>query len=382
MAQQQELFLNAIVQNGVKYIAAGASPISLKRGIDLAVEAIVKELSKQAIEIKDFQEIKNIATVSASGNEEIGELIAQAITKVGKQGVVTIEEAKSTDTVIEMVEGMQFDRGYMSAYFATNTDKMSVEMENPAILVVDKKISSIQELIPILQAVATTGKELLIIADDIEADALATLVVNKIRGTLKVVAVKAPGFGDRKRAMLEDLAILTGATFISDEMGIYLKDATMSSVGSADRVIVTKDTTTIVGGKGDHKLITGRVKLLEKVAETTTSSYDKEKMLERKGKLSGGIAVIRVGAATEPELKQKKQMFEDSLSSTKAALEEGIVVGGGIALLSASQVVSSLKLEGDYLVGAELVVKAAETPVRQIIANAGLDGSVILWESV
>ena len=374
------ILLDALVQHGIKYITSGASPISLKRGIDKAVEAVLSELEKKAIPVEGSKDTKNIATVSASGNTEIGDFITQAIDKVGKEGVVTIEEAKGTETTIEMVEGMQFDRGFISAYFVTNQEKMIVEMENPLILIVDKKITSIQEILPILQTVATSGRELVIIAEDLEADALATLVVNKIRGILKVVAVKAPGFGDRRKAMLQDIAILAGATLVSEEAGIYLKDATHEVLGSCDRLIITKDSTTLVGGKGEHAEIEGRIKQIEKECEKTESSYDKEKLLERKAKLKGGVAVIRVGAATEPELKQKKQMFEDSLNSTKAALEEGIVAGGGIALLRASKAISTLKLEGDEALGASLVVKACEAPTRQIVFNTGLDGSVIIAE--
>lgn len=372
------ILLDAMVQLGIKYIAAGASPIGLKRGIEKAVDAIVKDLEKIAIPVKGSKDTKNIATVSASGNEEIGEMITQAIDKVGKEGVVTIEEAKGTETVIEIVEGMRFDRGFISAYFVTNQEKMVVEMENPAILIVDKKIASIQEILPILQAVATAGRELLIICEDLEADALATLVVNKIRGILKVAAVKAPGFGDRRKAMLQDIAVLTGGVLISEEAGIQLKDATAEILGSCDRLIINKETTTLVGGKGNHAEIEGRIKQIEREHETATSSYDKEKLVERKAKLKGGVAVIRVGAATEPELKQKKQMFEDSLNSTKAALEEGIVAGGGMALFRSSKVVKSLKLEGDEALGGSLVELACEAPARQIILNAGCDGSVMI----
>jgi chaperonin GroEL len=374
------ILLDAMVRQGIKYITAGASPIGLKRGIDKAVDAIVKELEKTAIPVTGTQDTKNIAIASASGNQEIGEFITQAMTKVGKDGVVTIEEAKGTDTVIEVVEGMQFDRGYISAYFVANSEKMTIEMENPLILVVDKKISSIQEMIPILNTIATSGKELLIICEDLEPDVLATLVVNKMRGILKVAAVKAPGFGDRRKAMLQDIAILTNATLVSEEAGIQLKDAPASVLGSCDRLIITKETTTLVGGKGSSSTIEGRIKQIDKEYENTTSSYDKEKLLERKAKLKGGVAVIRVGAATEPELKQKKQMFEDSLNSTKAALEEGIVAGGGVALLRASKAASSLKLEGDEVLGAALVIKSCESPTRQIIMNTGLDGSVVIAE--
>ena len=374
------LLLDALVQNGIKGIASGSSPIGIKRGMDKAVEAIVKKLESMALDIKNFEETKNIATVSASGNEEIGTFIAQAMEKVGREGVVTIEEAKGTDTTIELVEGMQFDRGYISPYFATDQEKMKSEMLHPLILITDKKVASIQDLIPVLQNVATTGRELLIIAEDLEADVLATLVVNKLRGTLKTVVVKAPGFGDRRKAMLEDIAILTGATVISDEVGIALKDATMSMLGTCDRAVVSKEDTTLVGGTEHQDKIAARIKQLETEHEQATSSYDKEKLLERKAKLKGGVAVIRVGAATEPELKQRKQAFEDSLNATKAALEEGIVAGGGVALLKASEVVNSLKLSGDERYGADIVVKAAETPVRQIIENTGLESAVMVMQ--
>jgi chaperonin GroEL len=374
------LLLNTLVQEGIKYITSGASPINLKRGIDKAVEAVVAELNKNAITVKGTEETKNIATVSASGNEDIGNWIAESLKKVGKSGVVTIEEAKGTETTIEMVEGMQFDRGYISAYFCTNQEKMTIEMDNPNILIVDKKISSVQEILPVLQSVATTGGNLLIIAEDLEADALATLVVNKIRGILKVAAVKAPGFGDRRKEILQDIAILTGGTLISEEAGIMLKDATAAVLGKADRIVVGKENTTIVGGKGKESAIKARAKQLENEISVAKSSYDKEKLEERKAKLQGGVAVIRVGAATEPELKQKKQMFEDSLNSTKAALEEGVVIGGGTALLRASKVVEKLNLEGDELLGAKLVARACEAPARQIAYNSGLDGSVILAE--
>jgi len=373
------LLLDTLVQEGIKHIASGASPISLKRGMDKAVEAIVKQLEKKAIQIKTPQEIKNIAVVSASGNAEIGNYIAQAIEKVGKEGVVTIEEAKGTETTIEIVEGMQFDRGYISAYFSTNQEKMSVEMENPCILITDKKISSIQELLPVLQAIATAGRELLIISEDVEADALATLVVNKLRGILKICAVKAPGFGDRRKAMLEDIAILTGGTVVSEEAGILLKDAKSDVLGHATKIIITKDHTTIVGGEGKPEAINAKIKQIDMEIENATSSYDKEKLVERKAKLKGGVAVIRVGAASEPELKQKKQVFEDSLNSTKAALEEGVVIGGGMALLRCSRSVGQeMKLVGDEKVGANLVIKACETPAKQIVCNTGLDGSVII----
>ncbi len=374
------LLLSAIVEHGLKYISAGASPIGIKRGIDKAVEAIVKAIEKSAIPIKNKKETQNIATVSASGNEEIGTMIADSLEKVGKSGVITIEEAKGTETTIEIVEGMQFDRGYISAYFCTNAEKMSVEMENPQILIVDRKINSIHELLPVLQGAATTGRALLIIAEDIEGDALSTLVVNKMRGTLKVAAVKAPGFGDNRKAMLQDIAILTGATVISEDTGMSLKEIPASALGSADKVSVNKEHTVIVNGKGKEKEIAARIKQIDNEVEAAKNSYDKEKLEQRKAKLSGGVAVIRVGAATETELKQKKQVFEDSLNSTKAALEEGIVPGGGVALLRASDVIGSLKLQGDELMGAKIVALACEAPIKQIVNNTGLDGSVVVNE--
>lgn len=373
------LILRALVQTGVKNIASGASPIGLKRGMDKAVEAIVAEIEKTSIAIKNENEIKNIAIASASGNESIGTLIADAVAKVGKEGVITIEEGKGTDTSIEMVEGMQFDRGYTSAYFCTNAEALTVEMSNAKVLITDKKISSVQEILPILQAIASTATELLIIAEDIEGDALSTLVVNKLRGSLKVCAVKAPGFGDRRKAILEDLAVLTGGTVISEETGTALKDATVEMLGSAEKILVTKETTTIVGGRGEMKAIKARVKQIEMEASRTTSSYDKEKLDERKAKLSGGVAVIRVGAATEPEMKQKKQVFEDSLNSTRAAIEEGIVIGGGCALLRAGKA-AALKLSGDEALGAQIVFKSCEAPFKQIVSNTGFDSSVLLNE--
>lgn len=374
------LLLRALVEAGVKQIAAGHSPINIKRGIDKAVDAVIREIERSAIPIKNSTETRNIATVSASGNEEVGQLIAEAIEKVGRSGVVTIEEAKGTTTTIELVEGMQFDRGYVSPYFCTNADKMIAEMQQPQILLVDKKVNNIHELLPILQSVATTGKELLIIAEDIEGDVLSTLVVNRLRGTLKVVAVKAPGFGDRRKALLQDIAVLTGATVVAEEAGMSLKDAGADVLGSAEKIIITKETTTIVNGSGTHDAIKTRVQQIEAEIKATTSSYDKDKLEERKAKLSGGVAQIRVGAATEPELKQKKQVFEDSLSSTKAALEEGIVPGGGVALLRASAAIDALKLEGEEAVGAQIVKHACRSPLRQIAVNSGYDGSVILAE--
>ncbi len=373
------LLLRALVQNGVKNIASGASPISLKRGMDKAMEAIIQELEKIAIGIKNEKETQNIAVASASGNEAIGAMICNAVQKVGKAGVITIEEGKGTEDTIEMVEGMQFERGYISAYFCTNAEAMNVEMREAKLLITDKKITSVQEILPILQAVASTATELLIIAEDIEGDALSTLVVNKLRGTLKVCAVKAPGFGDRRKAMLEDIAILTGGTLLSEETGNTLKDATAEVLGSAEKVLVDKEKTTIVGGRGSHKQIQARIKQIDAEIAKATSSYDKEKLEERKAKLSGGVAVIRVGAATEPEMKQKKQTFEDSLNSTRAAIEEGIVVGGGCALLRASKS-AALKLSDEEAIGAQIVFKACEAPFKQIVSNTGFDSSVLLDE--
>ena len=372
------LLLRALVESGVKYIAAGASPISIKRGIDKAVDAIVKEIEKSAIPIKSQQEIKNIATVSSSGNEEIGNLIAEAMEKVGKSGVITIEEAKGTTTTTEVVEGMEFDRGYLSPYFCTNVEKMIVEMKNAQILLVDKKINTIHELLPILQAVVASGSELFIIAEDLEGDALSTLVVNKLRGTLKIAAVKSPGFGDRRKAVMQDIALLTGATVVSEETGLSLKEISLDVLGSAEKITISKEKTLIIHGNGSPEAIKARIKQIENEIETTTNSYDKEKLEERKAKLSGGVAVIRVGAPTEPEMKQRKQAFEDSLNSTKAAIESGVVPGGGVALLRAKKAVDKLKLEGDELIGAQIVKLACETPTKQIASNAGFDGFVIL----
>lgn len=374
------LLLNAMVENGIKYIAAGASPISLKRGMDKAVDAVIKEIEKIAIPVSGASEIRNIATVSASGNIEIGSMIADAMEKVGKTGVITIEEAKGTETTIELVEGMQFNRGYLSAYFCTNQERLSVEMHQPQILVIDRKISNIHEILPVLQTVATTGRELLIIAEDIEGDALSTLVVNRLRGSLKVAAVKSPGFGDRRKEMLQDIATLTGATVISEDAGISMQEISADALGSADKVTITKENTVIVNGAGSESEIKARIKQIENEISIAKSPYDKEKLEERKAKLSGGVAVIRVGAATEPELKQKKQMFEDSLNSTKAALEDGIVPGGGVALLRATNAISQLKLEGDELLGAKIVSIACETPLKQIVNNTGHDGFVYLHE--
>lgn len=374
------LLLAALVLNGIKQISSGTNPTLLKRGMDKAVEAIIKALEKKAIPIKSTEETRNIATVSASGNEEIGKTIAEAVEKAGHNGVITIEEAKGTTTQIEKTEGMEFDRGFVSAYFCTNTDKMTVELENPQILIFDQKLNNVHEILPILQSTASTARALLIIAEDVEGDVLSTLVVNKLRGTLKVAAVKAPGFGDRRKALLEDIAIVTDATVISEEAGISVKDIQPAYLGSAERVVISKDNTVIINGAGKQPKIQARIKQLDHEISNTTSEYDKKKLEERKAKLSGGVAVIRVGAITENEMKQLKSMYEDSLNSTRAALQEGVIPGGGIALLHARKEIEKLKLQGDEALGAKIVFNACEAPFKQIVANSGLDGSVMIYE--
>ncbi len=352
------LILRALVQAGIKNISSGSSPIQIKRGMDKAVETVVQKISELSIAVKDNAELLQIATASASGDAEIGKMIADAFQKVGKSGVITIEEGKSTETTVEMVEGMQFDRGYTSSYFCTNAEALTVELSQPKILVTDKKISSIQEILTLLQGVASSGSSLLIIADDIEGDALSTLVVNRLRGSLKVCAIKAPGFGDRKKELLQDIATLTGAILVTEDAGLILKDVSTEVLGQAEKIVVTKDKTTIVDGAGSTQEIQDRIKQIEAIIEETTSPYDKDKLEERKAKLSSGVAVIRVGAPTEPELKQKKQVFEDSLNSTRAALEEGIVLGGGIALLQAGQSILTMTLSPEETIGARIVLKA------------------------
>jgi chaperonin GroEL len=376
------LLLRSMVSTGTKVIASGSSPILLKRGMEKALEALLQEIDRLATPVKGEKETANIATVSASGNEAIGKQIAEGIKRAGTQGVITIEEGKTTETTIDIVEGMEFERGYVSAYFATNQDSMTCEMHNAQILITDKKISTIHEILHLVQAVAAAGSELLIIADDIEGDALSTLVVNKLRGTIKVCAIKAPGFGDRRKSLLEDLAILSGGAVVSEERGTSLKEATVEILGRAEKVVVTKDKTTLIGGAGDATAIKARVKEIEAEIENTTNPYDKDKLLERKAKLVGGVAVIRVGAPTEPEMKQKKQMFEDSLNSTRAALEQGIVAGGGVALLQASKVLDKLKLSDEEQPGVQIVKTAAEAPFRQIVANAGFDPSLIIEQVI
>ena len=370
----------AIVKEGLKNVAAGANPMDLKRGIDKAVTAIVADLTKQAQVVgSDSEKIKQIASISANNDEVIGDLIATAFGKVGKEGVITVEEAKGTDTYVDVVEGMQFDRGYLSPYFVTNPEKMNVELENPYILIYDKKVSSLKELLPVLEPIAQSGKPLLIIAEDVDGEALSTLVVNKLRGALKIAAVKAPGFGDRRKAMLEDIAILTGGTVIAEESGYTLENATLEMLGTAEKVTIDKDNTTIVNGAGEADLIKNRVNQIKSQMETTTSDYDKEKLQERLAKLAGGVAVLYVGAASEVEMKEKKDRVDDALHATRAAVEEGIVAGGGVALLRAKSVLASLKAENsDEATGIQIISRAVESPLRTIVENAGLEGSVVV----
>ena len=374
------VLLNSLVLGGAKNIAAGASPIAIKRGMDKTLEALLKAIDAVAIPIKDRKETKNIATVSASGVTEVGEHISKGFEKVGNAGVVTIEEGKSIDTTIEIVEGMQLDQGYVSPYFCSNAEKMIVELSEPSLLITDKKIASAQEILSILQHIATTGSELLIIAEDIEGDALSTLVVNKLRGMLKIAAIKAPGFGDRRKALLEDIAALTGAQVVTEEKGMILKDADVDVLGKAERILISKDKTTIIDGKGNAKDVKARIAQIDHEIKATTSSYDKEKLEERKAKLTGGVAVIKVGAPTESEMKKKKQLFEDSLNATRAALEEGVVPGGGIALLRATLGLKVPNLSKEEEVGSALLLKAAEAPFRQIVQNAGHDSSLFLQQ--
>jgi len=369
----------SIVKEGLKNVAAGANPMDLKRGIDKAVEAIVENLAKQSKKVGDSSEkIKQVASISANNDETIGDLIAVAFGKVGQEGVITVEEAKGTDTYVDVVEGMQFDRGYLSPYFVTDTDKMITELENPYILLFDKKISNLQEILPILEPVAQGGRSLLIIAEDVDGQALATLVVNKLRGGLKIAAVKAPGFGDRRKAMLEDIAILTGGTVISEERGFSLENASLDMLGTAGSVTVDKDNTTIVNGEGVKKDIKARVNQIKSQIETTTSDYDREKLQERLAKLAGGVAVLYVGAASEVEMKEKKDRVDDALHSTRAAVEEGIVAGGGVALIRAKKVLSKIDTENaDEETGVQIVARAIESPLRTIVENAGGEGSVV-----
>ncbi|MBX1886446.1 chaperonin GroEL [Campylobacter peloridis] len=368
---------HAIFKEGLRNITAGANPIEVKRGMDKACEAIVNELKKLSREVKDKKEIAQVATISANSDEKIGNLIADAMEKVGKDGVITVEEAKSINDELNVVEGMQFDRGYLSPYFITNADKMLVELQSPYILLFDKKITNLKDLLPILEQIQKTGKPLLIIAEDIEGEALATLVVNKLRGVLNISAVKAPGFGDRRKAMLEDIAILTGGEVISEELGRTLESATIQDLGQASSVIIDKDNTTIVNGAGEKASIDARVNQIKAQIAETTSDYDKEKLQERLAKLSGGVALIKVGAATETEMKEKKDRVDDALSATKAAVEEGIVIGGGAALIKAKSKIS-LNLQGDEAIGAAIVERALRAPLRQIAENAGFDAGVVV----
>ena len=369
----------AIFNTGIKNVAAGANPMDLKRGIDKAVIEVVKNLKSQSKDIKDSSEISQVATVSANNDHEIGKMIANAMNKVGKDGVITVEEAKGTETEVKTVEGMQFDRGYLSPYFVTNSDKMEAELENPYILIYDKKISAMKELLPVLELVSQSGKPLLIIAEDIEGEALATIVVNKIRGALKVAAVKAPGFGDRRKAMLEDIAILTGGTVISEERGYKLESATIDYLGTAEKVNIDKDNTTVVSGAGKKADIDGRVNQIKKQIENTSSEYDKEKLQERLAKLSGGVAILYVGAATEVEMKEKKDRVDDALHATRAAVQEGIVAGGGTAFLRSVDSLDKLDLDNeDQNTGVLIVKTALESPIRTIVENSGGEGSVII----
>jgi chaperonin GroEL len=369
----------SIVKEGAKAVAAGMNPMDLKRGVDLAVEAIVEELKKNSKKVTSNEEIAQVGTVSANGDAEIGKFLADAMKKVGNEGVITVEEAKSLETELDVVEGMQFDRGYISPYFVTNADKMRVEMEDPYILIHEKKLSSLQELLPLLEAVVQTGKPLLIVAEDVEGEALATLVVNKLRGGLKVAAVKAPGFGDRRKAMLQDIAILTGGQAISEDLGIKLDKATLNMLGKAKKVTIDKENTTIVNGAGKKSDIEGRVAQIKAGIEETTSDYDREKLQERLAKLAGGVAVIRVGGATEVEVKERKDRVDDAMHATRAAVEEGILPGGGVALLRSVEALKRLHTQNeDQKHGVEIVRKAIQAPARQIAINAGADGSVVV----
>ncbi len=369
----------AIVREGVKYVTAGMNPMDLKRGVDMATEVAIKDIQARAKKVKSSSEVAQVGTISANGDALIGKMIANAMQKVGNEGVITVEEAKTAETEVDIVEGMQFDRGYLSPYFITNADKMTVELDDPYILIHEKKLSSLQAMLPVLEAVVQTGKPLLIIAEDVEGEALATLVVNKLRGGLKVAAVKAPGFGDRRKAMLEDIAILTSGEMIAEDLGIKLESVTLNMLGRAKRVRIDKENTTIIDGAGKKKDIEGRVAQIKAQVEETTSDYDREKLQERLAKLAGGVAVIRVGGATEVEVKEKKDRVDDALNATRAAVEEGIVPGGGTALLRAKAAVQALKSKNDDVqAGINIVLKAPEAPIRQIVENAGVEGSIVV----
>ena len=370
----------SIYKEGLKNVTAGSNPIFLKRGIDKAVEAAIAELAKSSKKVSDREEIRQVATVSANWDDTIGNIIADAMDKVGKDGTITVEENKSIETTLDVVEGMQFDKGYLSPYFTTNAEAQEAVLEDAYVLIHEKKISNLQEFLPLLQTVAKSGKPLLVIAEEVEGEALAALVVNKIRGTLNVCAVKAPGFGDRRKAMLEDIAILTGGRCITDDLGLKLENLTIADLGKAKRITVDKENTTIVEGAGKSSDIQGRVKQIRRQIDETTSDYDREKLQERLAKLAGGVAVINVGAATETEMKEKKARVEDALHATRAAVEEGIVAGGGVALLRCVKVIDSLKLEGDEAIGAQIVRRAVESPIRMLCANAGVEGAVVVGQ--
>ena len=367
----------ALVAEGLKNVTAGANPMSIKRGIDAAATSVVEALQKQSKDLPDSEQIANVGKISANNDQEIGEKIAEAMEKVGKDGVITVEESKTAETFLETVEGMQFDRGYLSPYFVTNSDNMEAELEDAYLLIYDKKISNMKDLLPLLEKVVQTGKPVMIIAEDVEGEALATLVVNKLRGTFKVLAVKAPGFGDRRKAMLEDIAVLTGATVISEDAGYKLDNATLDYLGTCKRVVSDKDNTTIVGGNGSSDSIKARINEIKVQIEKTTSDYDKEKLQERLAKLSGGVAVINVGAATEVEMKEKKARVEDALHATRAAVEEGIIPGGGVALLRSVSGLDKVKLDEEEMVGVDIMRRALEAPIRQICSNAGVEASIV-----
>ena len=374
------VLVEAIYREGLKNVTAGASPMEIRRGIDLATEAVVGALQKLSKKVKDSEEIAQVGTISANGETTIGKIIAQAMDKVGKDGTITVEEAKGIETTLDVVEGMQFDKGYLSPYFVTKAETMEVLLDDAYILLFEKKISNLQELLPVLQNVAKSGKPLLIIAEDIEGEALATLVVNKLRGTLQVCAVKSPGFGDRRKAMMEDIAVLTGGKFISEDLGLKLESLSLADMGRAKRITIDKDNTTIVEGGGKHADIQGRIAQIRRQIEETTSDYDREKLQERLAKLAGGVAVINVGASTETEMKEKKARVEDALHATRAAVEEGIVPGGGVALIRAQAALADLKVSGEAKIGVEIVRRACEAPLRQLTENAGVDGSIVVQE--
>ncbi len=368
----------AIFEEGLRNVAAGANPIELKRGMEAAVDAVVEFLRKKSTKVKSTSEIEQVATIASNNDSEIGSKLAEAFERVGKDGVITVEEGRSLETEIQWVEGMQFDKGYLSPHFSTNMEKMEVELEDPYILIFEKKISSVRDMLPVLEAVAKSGKPLLIIAEDVEGEALATLVVNKLRGIFKCAAVKAPGFGDRRKAMMEDIAVLTGGTALMEDLGLKLETATLDQLGRAKRVVITKDDTTIVEGAGKKAAIKDRMEQIRAEIERTSSDYDKEKLMERMAKLAGGVAVLQVGAATEAEMKEKKDRVDDALASVRAAAEEGVLPGGGTSLLRAQEVIAKLNLTGDQKSGAEIISRALEAPIRQIASNAGVDGSLVV----